>query len=152
MLAALAVALAATVNACGNRSGTSDGSGASTGSPIPVQTLADALALIRSEEAESADTTRGTSALPVTLNGDDAWMAGPEGGFSVDGGNQTITLTSDGASLEDPRYISFAIFRMSGHAGDAVRRLELNINFTAGNYWVYAVDYSPPCVEIFRAI
>jgi Bacterial pre-peptidase C-terminal domain len=141
-LAALAAALAACLSACGGRGGSSTGSGASSGSPIPVQTLSDALALIRGEEEKSAGLSRGSSALPVTLNGDDAWVAGPEGGYSVDGGNHTITLSSSGISVDDPHYISFAIFRMSGHTGDAVKRLDLNVDFTSGNYWIYAVSYA----------
>lgn len=139
-LAALWLALLGVANACGNRGGTGNGSAVPSGPPALFGSLTEALQRIRQEEAAAGK--RQPSALPATLNGDDAWGAGPPGGFSIDAGNHTLTLSSSGSTVDDPDYISFAVYKLSGHTGDSVQKLALDLDFGGGNYWVYAVNYA----------
>lgn len=79
--------------------------------------LAGALALIKAEEARlSTEGNRQALALPQEKFGDQAWLAGPEGTYTI--GANSLTISSGSASLGNFNYLSYGVYRYTGNTGE----------------------------------
>lgn len=139
----IAALLLATISACGGGSKAVPGS-ADTARDQAPQSLQDALRLIREEEAAAKLAKLGKQplALPDTVQGDGEWFAGPPSGFTEDNVAHTMRLQSTDINPDNPNNLAYSIYRLQNHALDQVGELNLSLSYTAGQYWVYVVDYA----------
>lgn len=128
----------ATLAACSSGAGQRgpDGQGVPAG-------LDGVLARIRAEEARLAEGgAKSPAALPQEKLGDQAWLAGPEGTFSVNSNNHTLTISSGSLSVGNINYLSYAVFRYTGNTGETPRYFFLEMApDPSAQYSVYVVTY-----------
>lgn len=135
LLIFLTILMPATLAACGGRHAAP--AQQVRNGPQTAATLADALSLIEAAEAAGG---KAAKALPETQTGDQAWIAGPSGNFTVNPG--TLNLISQAGGVDNPQYLAFGIYQLPGHTGDIVGKLDLNLTYSQGQYYIYMVKFA----------
>ncbi len=102
-------------------------------------------AIIEAEKSyDPASRERRTSALPVTLLGDQEWMKGSTAAnYERNTTDHWLKVKGVGTNVELPTFLGFAVYRFTGHTGDgflsSLAKIEI---LSPSTFYFYVVDFS----------